>query len=197
MKSLTISGNKRVKAGKSANYQLRSQGFVPCNLYGEKAENIEFSVFQADFKDLVYSPDTFKVELDIDGERFTSVLQEIQFHPLSEEIIHADFVRISDDKPIKIQLPINFTGNSTGVRAGGKLIKKLRNLKVKGIPAELPDFIEVDITELDLGKSIKVSEISAGNLEILNSPNNPVATVEIPRGLRGKTEEAATPGKKK
>jgi len=194
MKSISISGHKREGTGKSIAGQLRSEGWVPCELYGQ-AGNIHFNVFVNDFKPLVYSPETFRVNLDIDGHKVEAIMKEVQFHPLSDEILHVDFHEIDENKLIKLELPLKFMGVATGVREGGKLIKKLRNLKVKGFPKDMPDAIEVDVTSLGLGKSVKVRDIDPGKLEILNALSIPVATVDVPRGLKGK-EEAATPAKK-
>lgn len=196
MKSISITGYKRANVGKSATKQIREQGYVPCELYGKEG-NVHFTIFSTDFKELIYTPETYKIDLNIDGDQYQAITQEVQFHPLSDEIIHVDFLQISEDKPVTIKLPLRFTGNSVGVKAGGKFVKKLRNLKVKGMIADMPDAIEVDITDVDLGKSIKVRDISVENLEIINAAPIPVATVEVPRGLKGKTEEAAATGKKK
>lgn len=197
MKSISITGYKRANVGKSATKQLRDQGFVPCELYG-KDGNVHFTIFSTDFKELIYTPETFKIDLTIDGDKYQAITQDVQFHPLSDEILHADFLQVAEDQPVTIKLPLRFTGNSVGVKAGGKFVKKLRNLKVKGMLQDMPDAIEVDITDVDLGKSIKVRDITVQNLEIINAAPIPVATVEVPRGLKGKTtEEAAATGKKK
>jgi large subunit ribosomal protein L25 len=191
MKSIKIHGQKREGSGKAANNELRNTGFVPCNLYG-KSGNINFTIFSTDFKELVYTPDTYRVELNIAGEQYSAVMKEVQFHPLSDQITHVDFHEIDENKPVKLELPIRFTGNAAGVREGGKFVKKLRSLKVKGLIKDMPDAIEVDISNLVLGKSIKVRDIDTKGIEIMNAGPNPVATVEVPRGLKGKTEEAAT-----
>ncbi|RYD82484.1 MAG: 50S ribosomal protein L25/general stress protein Ctc [Sphingobacteriales bacterium] len=196
MKSISIFGQRKEGQGKAANNELRNTGFVPCNLYG-KSGNVNFTIFSTDFKELVYTPDVFRVELNIDGEQYNAIMKEVQFHPLSDQITHVDFHEIDEEKAIKVELPIRFTGNAAGVREGGKLVKKLRSLKVKGLVRDLPDAIEVDISSLGLGKSIKVRDIDAKGIEITNAGPNPVATVEVPRGLKGKTEEAAATGKKK
>lgn len=197
MKSFSLQGSKREQLSKSANNRLRAAGFIPCELYGAQG-NIHFQVFKGDIKNLVYTPDTFKVDLEVDGKNYEAIVKELQFHPLSDEITHIDFHVLPSDKPIKVDLPIRYIGTAEGVRAGGKLVKKMRSLRVKGLAGNLPDAIEVDITNVGLGKSLKVAEVQAGNYEITNAPNLPLATVEVPRGMRGKTEEAAAPtGKKK
>jgi large subunit ribosomal protein L25 len=200
MKSISIEGQRREDLSKSGNYTLRSEGYVPCELYG-KGGNIHFTVFSADFKNLVYSPETYSVALNIDGEQYTAIMKEVQFHPLSDEILHVDFHEITNDSVIKVELPIRYQGVAVGVREGGKLIKKLRTLKVKGLAKDMPDAIEIDVTSLTMGKSVKVRDIEAQGVEVMNAGATPVATVEVPRSMRGKdaTAEgaAAAPAKKK
>jgi large subunit ribosomal protein L25 len=179
MKSIAISGTQRDTGSKVAS-QLRTEGKVPCVLYGG-SENIHFAVPTADFKGLVYTPDVHTVDLSIDGKAFQAVLQEIQFHPVNDSILHVDFVELKSDKPVIIEVPVNITGNSVGVRAGGKLVVKARKLKVKALPAHLPDGIHVNIDTLDIGKSIRVKDIVIPNVEILNSANNVVTAVEMTR----------------
>jgi len=196
MKSISINGHKREGTGKTIAGQLRADGWVPCELYGN-AGNTHFNVFINDFKPLVYSPETFRVELDIDGNKTTAVMKEVQFHPLNDEILHVDFHEIDENKQIKLEIPIRFVGVANGVREGGKLVKKLRNLKVKGFPKDMPDALEIDITSLGLGKSVKVKDINPGKLEILNNLSIPVAMVDVPRGLKDKeTADAAAAAKK-
>jgi large subunit ribosomal protein L25 len=191
MKAISIEGQRRENQGKSANYELRSAGYVPCELYGKNG-NIHFSVFSADFKDLVYSPETYRVDLNVDGEQYSAIMKEVQFHPLSDEILHVDFHEITDDSTIKIELPIRFLGVAAGVREGGKLIKKLRSLKVKGLAKDMPDAIEIDVTSLTMGKSVKVRDIKATlGLEVMNAETTPVASVEVPRAMKGKDAETA------
>jgi large subunit ribosomal protein L25 len=133
------------------------------------------------------------VFLDIEGEQAEAIMKEIQFHPLNDAILHIDFHAINDEQEIKVNLPIHFMGTATGVREGGKLVKSLRKVTIKGLAKDVPAAVEVDVTNLGLGKSIRVKDIQT-NLNIMNSPNLPIATVEVPRGLRGKEEAAA--GKK-
>ena len=190
MKSVNISGHKREGRGKATAGQLRAEGFVPCELYG-KSGNTHFKVFVNDFKHVVYSPEVNIIDLDIDGQHFNALVKEVQFHPVSDEIIHVDFHEFEADKQVKLELPIRFVGVASGVREGGKLVKKLRTLKVKGFPKDMPEAIEVDISNLALGKSIKVKEVSAGKLEILNALSIPVAAVEVPRDVKTKEGETA------
>ena len=198
MKSVALFGYKRPETGKVSSKSLRSEGKVPCVLYGG-AEHIHFSVYSPDFKILVYTPDTFKVRLDIDGQVFNAILQDIQFHPVNDIILHADFLAISDDKAVEIGVPVKLVGNSIGVRQGGKLVVKSKKLRVRALPSQLPDFIEVNIDALEIGKSIKVGDINANGLNLLDSPNNPVVSVNTTRAAQeaAKAEEKSAGGKKK
>lgn len=191
MKNVEIIGYKRANLGKKESKDLRLEGNVPCVLYGGK-EQVHFFSPMILFRDLVYTGDAHMVDLNIEGDKYSCILQDIQFHPVSEVILHADFLQMFDDKEVKMDIPVKFEGTAPGVIAGGRLITKLRKISVKALPANMPDFITVDISKLALGKSVKVSEIKAANYEILNNPANTIATVEVPRALRGKgatTEE--------
>lgn len=187
MKSVALFGNARKNLGKSDSRVLRSEGKVPCVLYGGK-ENVHFSAYVSDFKDLVYTPNTYLVKLDIDGTTYRASLQDIQFHPVNDVIIHADFLQVFDDKAIIINVPVRIVGNSPGVRQGGKLQQRLKKLKVKALPAHLPDYVEVNIDSLEMGKSIRVGEIATGNYQILDAASNPVVSVVATRA----SKEAAT-----
>lgn len=191
MKTLEIIGYKRANLGKKESKDLRLDGSVPCVLYGGN-EQVHFHSPMILFRDLVYTGDAHMVELNIEGDKYNCILQDIQFHPVSEVILHADFLQMFEDKEVKMDIPVKYEGSAPGVIAGGRLISKLRKITVKALPANMPDFIPVDISKLALGKSVKVSEIKAENFEIQNNPANTIATVEVPRALRGKgatTEE--------
>jgi large subunit ribosomal protein L25 len=195
MKTLEIIGFKRANLGKTQTKELRNESYVPGVLYGG-AEQVHFYAPAILFRDLVYSPEVYEVDLNIEGTHYRTILQDIQFHPVNEMLLHVDFLLLQDDKQVKIDVPVKFVGVSPGVLAGGKLVTKLRKLKVKSLPANLPDSIEVDISDLELGKSIKVSRIKKGDYEILTSENAPVATVTIPRALKSAQMEEARGGKK-
>ncbi len=195
MKTVAMFGYKRNDLGKAATKLVRAAGQVPCVLYGGK-EHIHFTMYEADFKLLVYTPNTYKVQLDIDGSVFKAVLKDIQYHPVNDSIIHADFMELDENKAIDILIPVKCVGNSIGVRQGGKLMVKQQKLKVKGLPANLPESIEVNIETLEIGKSIKVGDITVTNITLMDSPNNPVVTVKTTRAaVSAATEEAK--GKKK
>ncbi|MGD9992485.1 MAG: 50S ribosomal protein L25/general stress protein Ctc [Salinivirgaceae bacterium] len=189
MKTFDLKGNKRTELGKKSTRELRKQELVPCVLYGG-AENIHFSVVSKDFKDLVYTPNVYLVNLDIDGKKFRAAMQNIQFNSVSDEIEHVDFLEISDTKLMNIQIPVKLTGVSEGVKQGGKLMLKMRKLRVKGFPKDFPDTLDIDITALMLGKSIKVGELSFKNLELLDPKNAVVTTVRLTRSAMSAKQQA-------
>ncbi len=195
MKTLAMFGYLRDGVGKSSTKALRNEGKVPCVLYGGN-ENLNFSMYSEDFKNLVYTPNTYKVQLDIDGKIYKSVLKDIQYHPVNDSILHADFLTISEDKEVEVRVPVQFVGNSVGVRAGGKLQVKSQKLRVKTIPSKLPDYVTINIDDLEIGKSIKVADLPAADYAILDSPNNPIVTIKTTRAAISAATEAAT-GKKK
>ena len=198
MKTIEIVGFKREDLGTSSSKRLRADGNVPCVVYGA-GEPIHFHAPMYLFKDLVYTPEAKIVHLNIEGEEVKCILKDIQFHPVSEMILHADFFGIHDDKPVQIDVPVKITGTSPGVANGGKLFVKVNKLTVKAVPANLPDFVEVSIEGLALGKSVRVASVEAEGYEILNNPQVTVASVVIPRALKtagvdgeeGEEEEAA------
>lgn len=190
MKTLEIIGFKRANLDSAALTEIRESGNVPCVVYGPGIpEQIHFYSPIILFRDLIYTPEVHLVELNIEGLLIKAVLKEAQFHPVSEMLLHADFMAYTEDKAIKFEIPVNVTGSSPGIAKGGKLEFKTRKLKVRGVAASFPDFITVDITNLDLGKSFRVSELETQGFEILTSPNVSIVTVGIPRALRGKKGE--------
>jgi large subunit ribosomal protein L25 len=184
MRTVEIIGYKRANLGKSDAKKLRADSNVPCVLYGGE-EQIHFYSPMILFRDLVYTPEAAFVKLNIEGQEYSAILQDIQFHPVSEIILHADFLLLVDDKPIKMDIPVKFVGTAPGIVAGGKLMIKLRSIRIKATPANMPESITLDISGLQLGKAIKISSIEIENFEILNSPRVTVATVDIPRALKG------------
>jgi len=187
MKTLEVIGFKRANLDSASLTELREAGNVPCVVYGPGIpEQIHFYSPIILFRDLIYTPEVHLVELNIEGKIIKAILKDAQFHPVSEMILHADFVAYSEEKPIKFEIPVKIVGNSPGIAKGGKLELKTRVLKVKGLANSFPDFIEVNISSLDLGKSFKVEDLSVEGFEILTSPNVSIVTVGIPRALRGK-----------
>lgn len=194
MKSIAISGSPRENVGKRDAKELRYQALVPAVLYGG-ATQTHFSVSAADLKAVVYTPVVHFIDLDIAGVKSQAIIKDLQFHPLTEQIIHVDFLLLDQKKPIAIDIPVRLTGTSPGVKVGGKLVQKLRKLKVKALPKDHLDFIDVSIAALEVGKSVKVSEISFPNLTILNTKEDTIVSVTTSRALRQAEQEAAA-GKK-
>lgn len=183
MKTVEIIGYNRASLGKAESKRLREEGNVPCVLYGGK-EQIHFHSPMILFRDLVYTPDVCFVALNIEGHETKAILQDVQYHPVSEIILHADFLEISDKKPIKMNIPIRTHGIAPGVQKGGKLQLKNRHLVVKALPADMPEFIDIDISKLDLGDTFRVYELGEEKYEVLTSPRVTIAMMNVPRGAR-------------
>jgi len=183
MRTVEIIGYKRANLGKASAKLLRRESKVPCVLYGGK-EQVHFSVPMILFRELVYSPDAAFVKINIEGEEHSAILQDIQFHPVSEIILHADFLVLTEGKLIKMDIPVKFTGTAPGIIQGGLMVVKLRKIKIKALPSKMPEAITLDVGDLDLGKSIKVASIEADGFEILNNSRITIASVEIPRALK-------------
>ena len=188
MKTFEIKGRLRKDVGKKSSRKIRNDGNVPCVMYGGE-ELVHFSVPELSFKDVVYTPNVYLIKLDIDGRTFETLLQDIQFHPVSDHIIHVDFKQISFDKEVATYLPIKLVGESVGIKQGGKLRLKRRKLKVKALPGNLPDFIEIDITKLDIGESIKIGEVVIDNLELLDPHRSMIVAIASSRIAKGMEEE--------
>lgn len=189
MKSITINGSQRESVGKVATKALRNAGKVPCVVYGGD-KPIHFSADTLAFKDLVYTPDVHTVVIKLDnGDKINAVLQDIQFHPVTDNIVHVDFYQIFDDKEISMEIPVRLVGNSRGVKNGGVLRVPKRKLRVKALPADLPDFIEADITELKIGSKLYVTELPTENFTIMHPDNTVVAQVRTSRVVIEDIEE--------
>ncbi len=183
MKAVFMSGSSRSNVGKKDAKALRVEGLVPCVLYGGDSQ-IHFSVNATQFKPLLFTPDVHTVELEIDGKSFKAVLQDIQYHNMKDNVLHADFLQLHENKPVIIQIPVRTSGNSAGVRAGGKLVTKLRKLKVRALLSDLPDFITIDISPLEIGMGVKVREVIAPGLTLLDAQNVDVVAVTATRASR-------------
>ena len=188
MKTIEIIGYKRANLGKSESRNLRNDGNVPCVVYGGK-EQIHFYSPMILFRELIYSPGANFIDLNIEGKKIGAILQEVQFHPVSDIILHADFLELIDDKKIKMEIPVSFTGSSPGVKQGGKILPRLRKLMVQSLPKHMPEFIEIDVSGLELGKSIKVGDLEEEEYDILNSPLVSIVSVNIPRVTLEEVEE--------
>ena len=193
MKSITINGSQRESVGKVATKALRNAGKVPCVLYvGDKP--VHFSADEKAFKNLVYTPNVYTAKIELDGQTYDAVLQDIQFHPVSDKILHIDFYQLFQDKEITMNIPVRLVGSSKGVMVGGALRHNLRKLRVKALPANLPDFIEADITELQIGNKLYVTELRNDNYTLLHPDNTVVAQVRMSRNAMANAaaaEEAA------
>ncbi|MFW5890313.1 MAG: 50S ribosomal protein L25/general stress protein Ctc [Marinilabiliaceae bacterium] len=190
MQTIELKATKRENLGKTATKNLRNEGRVPCVLYGGD-ETVHVSALLKDFEKLVYTPNVHLVKMDVDGTVYDSIIQDIQYHPVTDDALHADFLQVFDNKPVLVEVPVKLTGLAAGVKAGGKLNLEKRKLKVKGMAKDIPDFLEIDITNLGLGKGIKVGHLNYDNLEILNNKNQVVVSVKLTRAARaaGQTEQ--------
>ncbi|MDY3520216.1 50S ribosomal protein L25/general stress protein Ctc [Riemerella anatipestifer] len=180
MKSITIQGQKRESVGKKSTKALRDAELVPCVVYGGK-EPLHFSTEEKSFKNLVYTPEAHTVSIEVNGETIPAVLQDIQFHPITDRILHADFYQLSDDKPVVMEVPVKITGRSRGVVAGGVLRQSFRKLKVKALPANLPDEIVIDVTKLRIGNKTYVGDIKSPDYTFMHPDNAVVVAVKMSR----------------
>ncbi len=183
MKTVEIIGYERANLGKAESKRLREDGNVPCVLYGGD-EQLHFYSPMILFKDLVYTPEARYVELNIEGTKKRAILQDIQFHPVSEVILHADFLEIFDDKIIKMNIPVRTHGSAPGVQAGGKLMMKNRHLIIKALPGNMPEYIDIDVSGLKLGDTFRVNQLETENFEVMNNPRVTIALVNVPRGAK-------------
>lgn len=188
MNTITIEGQLRTGFGKSATRQLRSQGLVPGVIYGG-AQEINFTAPATAFKNLVYTPNFQLVDVQVDGKTYRAILKDLQFDKITDALIHVDLLELVEDKKVIADIPLKFVGTSKGVKDGGKLVTKMKSLKVKTLPKHLKEAIEVSIDNLDLNENIRVEDVKEENYEILNSPRIPIASVVMTRQL--KQEEAA------
>ncbi len=180
MKSITIQGTKRESVGKKSTKALRDAELVPCVVYGG-AETLNFSAEERSFKGLVYTPEAHTVSIEVDGQTIPAVLQDIQFHPLTDKILHADFYQLSEDKPVVMEVPVVLTGRAKGVVSGGAMRQTYRKLKVKALPANLPDEIVVDVTPLKIGNKLYVGDIKTNNFTFMHPDNAVVVAVKMSR----------------
>lgn len=202
MKTITIEGQPRTGTGKKATRQLRSQGLVPGVIYGGKTE-VNFQAPILAFKPLVYTSEFLLAEIKVDGKSYSCILKDIQLDTVSDELNHLDFLELVEGKSVVANIPLKFTGTAAGVKEGGKLVTKIKSLKVKTLPKYLKENIEVDLTDLAINGNVRVEDVKAENYEILNSARIPIASVVMTRQLKqeesaaGKTAAASkTPAKK-
>ena len=194
MKSITISGSERESVGKVSTKALRNAGLVPCVLYGG-SQPVHFSAEEKAFKNLVYTPNAHTVAIELGTKKFNAIMQDIQVHPVSDKILHLDFYELHDDKEVTIEVPVKVTGVSPGVLLGGVLRLNQRRLKVKALPKHLPDFIEANISGLEMGNKLYVTKLVADNFKLLHPDNTVVAQVRISRAAMKAAQEAAKAAK--
>jgi large subunit ribosomal protein L25 len=190
MKSITIKGQERESVGKKATKALRDAGMVPCVIYGG-SQPVHFAAEEKAFKNLVYTPNAHTVVVDLKGKTTDAVLQDIQFDPISDAILHIDFYQLSENKEIMMEVPVKITGTSPGVLLGGDLRLNQRRLKVKALPKNLPDFVEANISELQMGNKLYVTKIETNNFKLMHPDNTVVCQVKISRAAMKAAQEAA------
>jgi len=189
MKSITIKGSKRESVGKKATKALRNADMVPCVIYGGD-QPLHFAAEAKAFKNLVYTPNVYTASIEVDGNTIPAILQDIQFHPVSDKILHVDFYQLFEDKEVTMNIPVRLVGKSKGVMVGGALRHNIRKLKVRALPANLPDFIEADITELEIGNKLYVTALRSEKYTILHPDNTVVAQVRMSRNAAKAAQEA-------
>jgi len=190
MKTIEINGLMRTNMSKQEVKTLRDGEMVPCVLYGGE-EQVHFSTDLSSFKGLVYTPDVHMVNLSVDGKHYQCIIQDVQYHPVTDVIIHADFIMVFDNKPVTMSIPVKLTGASEGVKMGGKLVTKYRRLKVNALPANLPDFITVDISSMKIGDAIRVRDLSLNDVTLLESPTNVIVSVNMTLNVSAEAAEAS------
>jgi large subunit ribosomal protein L25 len=195
MKTITIEGQLRTESGKKATRLLRSQNLVPAVIYGGSSE-ISFAAPAAAFKSIVYTSEFMLAEVTVDGKNYRCILKDLQFNKVTDALIHVDFLELVEDKKVIAQLPLRYVGTPVGVKAGGKLVTKMKSVKVKTLPKFLKEQIDVDINALELNENIRVQDIIADNMEILNSPRIPIASITMTRQLKQEEATVAKAAKK-
>jgi large subunit ribosomal protein L25 len=190
MKSIAISGTRRAAQTKQEIKKLRAEGKIPCVLYGGK-EQVHFSAPVLALKPLVYTPEVYTVDLDIEGATHKAIMKDLQFHPVNDRLLHIDFMEIADDKKVVMDIPVRITGSAVGVRQGGTLRTKMRMLKVSALPKNLPDNVTIKIDDLNIGDSVFVKDMKVDGVEFLDRPNNAITAVKVTRVVVEETPAAA------
>jgi large subunit ribosomal protein L25 len=182
MKSVSMSGSLRENVGKKDAKGQRKQGFIPCVIYGGK-EQLQFVVEEGQFRHLLFTPEVKYAELEVGGKKFEAIVQATQWHPITDKLLHVDFLEIVDGKPITIGIPVMITGTSPGVLRGGKLVKKMRKLTVKGLLKDIPEMVNVDISNLEINDMIKVSDLEIPNLTVIENPGTLIVNIASTRNV--------------
>lgn len=189
MKTTDILGYFREDTGKATTKKIRREGNVPCVLYGGEGNPIHFHAPMFLFREVLYTPNAYIVNLNIEGNEKKCILQDVQFHPVSEVILHADFLEIFDDKPVTVDIPVELVGSAPGAQAGGQVYIKNKRLRVKALPGDMPESVKVDISELTLGAAARVKDVETDGFEILNSPAVAIVQIIVPRALKSTASE--------
>lgn len=197
MKEINVTGQKRTDLGKKASKVLRKEGFVPCNLYGLAQENgqpvaVSFAASMSELRKIVYTPHIYVINLIIDGESHTAILKELQFHPVTDALLHVDFLEVNDQKPITIGIPVKLVGLAQGVRDGGRMNLSIRKIDVTAPYQQIPEHLDVDVTALKIGKSIKVGDLSYEGLELATGKNVIVCSIKMTRNAAAAAAAATT-----
>ncbi|MBK5203398.1 MAG: 50S ribosomal protein L25/general stress protein Ctc [Prolixibacteraceae bacterium] len=190
MKTVKIEGTKRTALGKKDTKKLRDNNLIPCVIYGGDVEPAHISIKAADFRKVIYTPNVYLIDLEVEGKKIEATIQDIQYHPVDDKVLHVDFLRIDENKPIKIEIPVKLKGYAAGLKAGGKVNQNLRKVKTKGLAKNMPDNLTLNIENLEIGQSIKIEDLDFENLEFLNPKAVPVVSIVVTRAVA--TEEVAT-----
>lgn len=189
MQNFVLEGTLRTQVGRRASKDSRATEMVPCVLYGD-GENTNFEVAKTALKTLIYTPNIYRVIIKVDGKETATLMREIQFHKVTDEILHIDFLKLEDNKKVTYSVPIVLEGQSAGVRAGGKLVQRVRKLAVRAFPKDLIDSIPVNISNLEINQTFRVGDVKINNIEVLGSKSIPVVTIAAPRAVKAATEDA-------
>jgi len=189
MKTVKIEGTKRTALGKKDTKRLRDNKLIPCVIYGGDEEPVHISIKATDFRKVIYTPNVYLIDLEVEGKKIEATVQNIQYHPVDDKVLHVDFLRINEDKPIKIEIPVKLEGYAAGLKAGGKVNQNLRKVKIKGLAKNIPDHLTLNIEKLEIGQSIKIEDLDFENLEFLNPKAVPVISIVVTRAVA--TDETA------
>ena len=198
MKEINVKGQKRSDLGKKASKEMRKEGMIPCNLYGEakdangQPEAVAFMVPMAELRKVVYTPHIYVINLDIDGKKHTAIMKELQFHPVTDALLHVDFFEINEKKDISIGIPVNLVGHAQGVRDGGRMSLSIRKLVVKAPYKQIPEKLDIDVTAMTIGKSIKAGELNFDGLEIITPKDVVICSIKMTRAAAAAAAAAST-----
>lgn len=201
MKEINVKGQKRSDLGKKASKEMRKEGMIPCNLYGEakdangQPEAVAFMVPMTELRKVVYTPHIYVINLDIDGKKHTAIMKELQFHPVTDALLHVDFFEINEKKDISIGIPVNLVGHAQGVRDGGRMSLSIRKLVVKAPYKQIPEKLDIDVTAMTIGKSIKAGELNFDGLEIITPKDVVICSIKMTRAAAAAAAAASAEGK--